>query len=189
MPNQLFIPFKKTAAIPIRQQTREYILAHHTDTHPDAFKWEISRWETLRKDATACVVHVDSVKVALRYDDTCRYIHCSHHAPSYHAQLIYILTKLPNDVRQGNHFFRLTSLISHWIDRPRDSLLACVQLRRVAAHPSEFILRTCRCTVQSGSPLFATCVCGRPINRARSQANDTVQSGVPFGRFGSTPCS
>lgn len=67
MPNQLYIPFKKTYAVPIRQRTREYILTHHTDTHPDAFKWDINRWESLRKDVIGCTVHVDSVKVALRY--------------------------------------------------------------------------------------------------------------------------
>ncbi|KAJ3557381.1 hypothetical protein NM688_g1507 [Phlebia brevispora] len=82
MPNLLSIPFKRTVAVPIRQKTKDYILAHHTDTHPDAFKWDINRWESLRKDATGCVVHVNSVKVAL----------------SYHAQLVYILTKLPNDI-------------------------------------------------------------------------------------------
>ncbi|KAF7794805.1 hypothetical protein EIP86_005947 [Pleurotus ostreatoroseus] len=82
MPNQLFIPFKKTTEVPIRQQAREYIRANHTDTHPDAFKWDYNRWEALRKDATSCTVHVDSLKIV----------------SSYHAQLIYILTKLPNDI-------------------------------------------------------------------------------------------
>ncbi len=66
MPNQLSIPFKNTYPIPIRRAVREYILAHHTDTHPDAFKWDINRWEILRKDGTGGAVHVDRVKTVLR---------------------------------------------------------------------------------------------------------------------------
>ncbi|GJE88739.1 BRO1-domain-containing protein [Phanerochaete sordida] len=82
MPNLLEIPFKKTQDLPICQTVREYILASHSDVHPDAFKWDINQWETLRKQATARVVHVDRVKVLL----------------SYHAQLVFILTKLPLDI-------------------------------------------------------------------------------------------
>ncbi|PSR75597.1 hypothetical protein PHLCEN_2v9077 [Hermanssonia centrifuga] len=82
MPNQLSIPFKDTYPIPIRRAVREYILAHHTDTHPDAFKWDINRWEILRKDGTGGAVHVDRVKTVL----------------SYHAQLVFILSKLPIDI-------------------------------------------------------------------------------------------
>lgn len=68
MPNQLFIPFKKTTEVPIRQQAREHIRVNHTDTHPDAFKWDYNRWEALRKDATSCTVHVDNLKIVSRYD-------------------------------------------------------------------------------------------------------------------------
>ncbi|GBE87997.1 pH-response regulator protein palA/RIM20 [Sparassis crispa] len=82
MPNQLSIPFKKTYAIELRQAVREHILKHHTDTHPDAFRWDINRWETLRKDGVGGVVHVDRVKAAI----------------SYHAQLVFVLTKLPPDI-------------------------------------------------------------------------------------------
>ena len=66
MPNQVVLPFKKTHAVPIRQVAREYISAYHTDTHPDNFKWDINRWESLRKDATSSIVHMNNVKVMLR---------------------------------------------------------------------------------------------------------------------------
>ena len=61
----LSIPFKKTQEIPLRQSIRDYITQHHTDVHPDAFKWDIARWETLRKDAVGGVVHVDRVKACI----------------------------------------------------------------------------------------------------------------------------
>lgn len=66
MPNLLSIPFKKTYDIPIRAKVREYIQTHHTDTHPDALKWDINHWETLRKDGVGGVVHVDRVKSIIR---------------------------------------------------------------------------------------------------------------------------
>ncbi|KAI0342763.1 BRO1-domain-containing protein [Trametopsis cervina] len=76
------IPFKKTYTLPIRQAVREYISANHKDTHPDAFKWDISRWESLRKECTGDSVHLDRIK----------------HTLSYHAQLVFVLTKLPFDI-------------------------------------------------------------------------------------------
>ncbi|KAH9838254.1 BRO1-domain-containing protein [Rhodofomes roseus] len=82
MPNQVSVPFKKTYTVEIRRAVREYIFKNHTDTHPDAFRWDISRWESLRKDGVGGVVHVDRVKSAI----------------SYHAQLVFILTKLPADI-------------------------------------------------------------------------------------------
>ena len=68
MPNQLSIPFKKTYVVPIREAVRDYILSHHLDTHPDAYRWDISRWEKLRAEAVSNVVHVDRVKALIRYD-------------------------------------------------------------------------------------------------------------------------
>ncbi|KAH9849704.1 BRO1-domain-containing protein [Lenzites betulinus] len=82
MPNQLAIPFKKTYIVPIRQAVRDYILLHHSDTHPDAYRWDISHWEKLRAEATSGAVHVDRVSAFL----------------SYHAQLVFILTKFPPDI-------------------------------------------------------------------------------------------
>ena len=68
MPNQLAVPFKKTYAVPLREAVREYILAHYTDTHPDAYRWDIGHWEKLRADAMSTVVHHDRVKALIRYD-------------------------------------------------------------------------------------------------------------------------
>ncbi|KAI0707335.1 BRO1-domain-containing protein [Earliella scabrosa] len=82
MPNQLSVPFKKTYVVPLREAVREYILAHYTDTHPDAYRWDIGHWEKLRADAMSTVVHHDRVKALI----------------SYHAQLVFILTKLPPDI-------------------------------------------------------------------------------------------
>ncbi|KAH8092591.1 pH-response regulator [Cristinia sonorae] len=82
MPNQLSIPFKRTTDIPIRAAARKYISDKYNDTHPDALKWDVSQWEDLRKDAVGGTVHADRVK-ALQL---------------YHAQLVFILTKLPTDI-------------------------------------------------------------------------------------------
>ncbi|CCM00095.1 uncharacterized protein FIBRA_02122 [Fibroporia radiculosa] len=82
MPNQLSIPFKKTWEVQVRQAVRAYILKNYTDTHPDAFRWDVNRWETLRREAVGTLVHFDRVKTVV----------------GYHAQLVYILTKLPADI-------------------------------------------------------------------------------------------
>ncbi|KAH9903052.1 BRO1-domain-containing protein [Cubamyces lactineus] len=82
MPNQLSIPFKRTYIIPIRQAVRDYILAHYRDTHPDAYRWDIGHWEKLRAEATTGSVHIERVYALI----------------SYHAQLVFILTKLPADI-------------------------------------------------------------------------------------------
>lgn len=66
MPNQLYVPFKRTWDVPLRQAAREYILKKYTDTHPDAFRWDITRWETLRKDGAGGIVHIDRVQASLR---------------------------------------------------------------------------------------------------------------------------
>jgi programmed cell death 6-interacting protein len=99
MPNQLSIPFKKTYVIPIKQTLRDYLYAHG-DSHPDAFKWDINRWEELRKDGVGGRVHVDRVNAAVR----CACFMFSSLGNNlnvlsrYHAQLVSILTKLPVDV-------------------------------------------------------------------------------------------
>ncbi|KDQ57158.1 hypothetical protein JAAARDRAFT_58624 [Jaapia argillacea MUCL 33604] len=82
MPNQLSIPFKKCSPVPLKQAVRDYISEHHPETHPDAFKWDLNRWEALRKDGVGGAVHVDRIALAL----------------SYHAQLVFVLTKLPPDI-------------------------------------------------------------------------------------------
>ncbi|OJT11438.1 pH-response regulator protein palA/RIM20 [Trametes pubescens] len=67
MPNQLSIPCKKTYTIPIRQAVRDYILSHHNDTHPDAYRWDIGHWEKLRAEATSGGVHVDRIGLEISY--------------------------------------------------------------------------------------------------------------------------
>lgn len=67
MSNLLSIPFKKTYELPVRERVRDYLLAHHPDTHPNAFKWDVDRWESLRKLGVGGVVHNDRVQSALRY--------------------------------------------------------------------------------------------------------------------------
>ncbi|EGN99169.1 hypothetical protein SERLA73DRAFT_90416 [Serpula lacrymans var. lacrymans S7.3] len=81
MPNQLAIPFKKHFPVSIRQAVRDYIHAHSSD-HPEAFKWDINRWESLRKDGVGGVVHVNRIDTAI----------------NYHTQLVFILTKMPADI-------------------------------------------------------------------------------------------
>ena len=67
MANLFSVPFKKTYTIPIRKGVRDYISTNHKDTHPDAFKWDIERWETLRKEATNHnVVHTNQIQPMLR---------------------------------------------------------------------------------------------------------------------------
>lgn len=67
MPNQLSTPFKKTYVVPLREAVREYILSHYTDTHPDAYRWDVSQWEKLRAEAVSTTIHIDRVKALIRY--------------------------------------------------------------------------------------------------------------------------
>ena len=76
MPNQLSVPFKRTYAIPLREAVREYISSHYTDTHPDAYRWDIAQWEKLRAGIISGVVHVDRVNVFLRYACTSVLVVC-----------------------------------------------------------------------------------------------------------------
>lgn len=65
MPNQLHIPFKQTSLAHIKDAVQSYIEFNHTDAHPDAFKWDISRWEELRRDGVGGYVHVNRVDAAI----------------------------------------------------------------------------------------------------------------------------
>ena len=101
MPNQLSLPFKKTWDIDVKSAVGSY-LKDVMGTHPDAFRWDISRWKTLRKEAVGGVVRSDRIDVALK----CRFsiqssIRLFDHSCwcSYHAQLLYILAKFPTNVR------------------------------------------------------------------------------------------
>ena len=68
MPNQLSVPFKKTYVVPLREAVREYILTHYMDTHPDAYRWDISHWEKLRAELVSNTVHIDRANSLIRYD-------------------------------------------------------------------------------------------------------------------------
>lgn len=84
MPNHLGIPFKKTYTAPIRASVRDYIL-RHTEDHPDAYKSDIAQWESLRgacMNTAAGALHSSNVDSFLKY----------------HAQLVFILAKLPSDI-------------------------------------------------------------------------------------------
>lgn len=81
MPNHLSIPFKKTYSCPIPTSTRDYI-RNHTEDHPDAYIRDINRWKSLRDIGTGGVLHADRINSAL----------------NYHAQLVFILAKLPSDI-------------------------------------------------------------------------------------------
>jgi programmed cell death 6-interacting protein len=65
MTNQLSIPFKRTYLIPLRDAVYGHIRSKHHNVHPDAFKWDINRWEELRKAVTTSSVHVDQVEKML----------------------------------------------------------------------------------------------------------------------------
>ncbi|KAG8213026.1 putative pH-response regulator protein [Butyriboletus roseoflavus] len=81
MPNHLTIPFKKTYPARIRPRVRDY-LNNHSQDHPDRYKLDIARWEDLRAPCIAQDVRTDAVNAFLRY----------------HAQLVFVLTKLPSDI-------------------------------------------------------------------------------------------
>lgn len=66
MPNLLAIPFKQSYKAPVKQAARDYIFAN-TDAHPDAFKWDIDRWETVRDEGRGGVAHVDRIHAAIMY--------------------------------------------------------------------------------------------------------------------------
>ncbi|KAG8905997.1 pH-response regulator protein palA/rim20 [Tulasnella sp. 403] len=85
MSNQLTIPFKSSHPANISEAARQYIQDHHPETHPDAFRFDIAEWEKLRKAATTLSVHVSKIEILLKY----------------HAQLAFILTKLPPDIGLG----------------------------------------------------------------------------------------
>jgi programmed cell death 6-interacting protein len=66
MSNQLAIPLKKTWPLELRPAVRAYISANHPETHPDAFKWDIDRWESLRSETTSSAVHVEKINAYIQ---------------------------------------------------------------------------------------------------------------------------
>jgi programmed cell death 6-interacting protein len=67
MPNQLAIPFKQSYKATIKQAVRDYIRTR-TDFHPDVFKWDINRWESLREESRGGIAHVDRIKPSIKYE-------------------------------------------------------------------------------------------------------------------------
>jgi programmed cell death 6-interacting protein len=67
MANHISIPFKRTSILNVRQATRDYLQSHREDTHPNAWKDDVTRWESFR---TAALLdertHVDRVEALLK---------------------------------------------------------------------------------------------------------------------------
>ncbi|KAH8118025.1 BRO1-domain-containing protein [Phellopilus nigrolimitatus] len=124
MSNQLSIPFKKTSTIPLRQAFRDYVQISHTDTHPEAFKWDIDRWEQLRKDATSEVVHVSKTQALI----------------SYNAQLTFVLTKLPVDIGLKVPYSEAFNSSAAWISIPNLAYEQASVLFNLAALYSQLAL-------------------------------------------------
>lgn len=66
MPNLLAVPFKQSYKAPLKQAIRDYIHTS-TDLHPEIFKWDINRWETLREEGKGGVAHVDRIDKMIRH--------------------------------------------------------------------------------------------------------------------------
>ena len=73
MPNQLAIPFKLTEEVDIKGALRRYI-NDSTDAHPDEFKSDLARWQTLRRDGVGGVVRVERVQAAQSF--VTHLLHC-----------------------------------------------------------------------------------------------------------------
>src|SRR5258707_152573 len=64
--NLLNVPLRRTSQSPIRQALRTYINQKHPETHPEAFEWDISEWESQRKETVQMDVHEDTIPHLLR---------------------------------------------------------------------------------------------------------------------------
>jgi programmed cell death 6-interacting protein len=110
MTNQLSIPFKTTYVVPLTETVYNHIRSKNRNVHPDAFKWDLNKWEALRKAAANSSVHVNQVETILEYVLDLHKFLDSDHRPNdsywrYHAQLAFILTKLPANVWMFAVFF------------------------------------------------------------------------------------
>jgi len=65
MTNQLSIPFKRTYPIPLTDTVYSHIRSKNHTVHPEAFKWDLNKWEELRKAVAGYSVHVDQVEAIL----------------------------------------------------------------------------------------------------------------------------
>lgn len=60
MSNLLSIPFKQSYPLNVKDPARNY-LQEHAGVHPDEFRDDINRWQTLRKDGVDCTVHINNI--------------------------------------------------------------------------------------------------------------------------------
>lgn len=97
MPNHLCIPFKKTYSCSIPTAARDYI-RNYTEDHPDAYIRDINQWKSLREIGTGGVLHADRIKPSLQWVRHVLIPTSNLTRSSYHAQLVFILAKLPSDV-------------------------------------------------------------------------------------------
>jgi programmed cell death 6-interacting protein len=65
MTNQLSIPFKRSYAIPLKDTVYSHIHSKNHSVHPEAFNWDLNKWEELRKAVASCSIHVDQVEAIL----------------------------------------------------------------------------------------------------------------------------
>lgn len=61
MPNQLTFPSKRSYPADVRSALKAYIHEKHPETHPDAFKWDIAKWESCRAEAIKDYVHEERI--------------------------------------------------------------------------------------------------------------------------------
>ena len=61
MPNLLTFPSKRPYPTDVRSALQAYIHGKHPETHPDAFSWDIAKWESCRSEAIADNVHEDRI--------------------------------------------------------------------------------------------------------------------------------
>lgn len=66
MPNQLFVSPKKAYPLAIRDAVVKHIADKHPETHPDAFREDINRWEELRAAAVDKRVHIETSTAMLK---------------------------------------------------------------------------------------------------------------------------
>lgn len=147
MPNHLSLPFKKTYPVQIRAPVRDYLHDHSQD-HPDLYKRDISEWEALRAPCILPDVRSDASDAFLQ-SVPCFTLKTGLTSSSYHAQLVFVLTKFPSDVRVTHP--RPSVLSNPSQSRSVSSFLMLMSLPR--HHPSRSPFAVCP---SKGQPLYST---------------------------------
>lgn len=98
---------------------------------------------------------------------------------SYHAQLVFILTKLPTDVSLPDHSAPLGLFwnSNYLVDKAWDFLCTCLLSYRVAGHPSKSCIRASRGTLQSRRVIFSTGFFWRSLDPRGNQTCNKALSG------------